>query len=109
MHRTMMEGLVVEAGRFRAGNVGVFDGDVLIHAGTSAAYVPEVMADMFGWLKNAGIHPLLASCVFHFELEFCHPFVDGNGRVGRIGRNRESPARCGQAYNPVAVPAPACF
>lgn len=83
-HRTMMEGLVTEAGCFRAGNVGVFDGDALIHAGTPAAYVPKVMADIFGWLKDTRMHPLLASCVFHFEFEFCHPFADGNGRVGRL-------------------------
>ncbi len=83
-HRTMMEGLVAEAGRFRTGNVGVFDGDALIHAGTPAAYVPEVMADIFGWLGTTEMHPLPASCVFHFEFEFCHPFADGNGRVGRL-------------------------
>ena len=51
-HRTMMEGLVSEAGRFRSGNVGVFDGDALIHAGTPAAYVPEVMADIMGVLPS---------------------------------------------------------
>ncbi len=83
-HRVMMEGLVAEAGRFRSGNVGVFDGGVLIHAGTPAAYVPEVVADIFGWLERTDMHPLLASCVFHFEFEFAHPFADGNGRVGRL-------------------------
>ena len=83
-HRVMMEGLVPEAGRFRNGNVGVFDGDILIHAGTPAAHAPEVMAGIFGWLKQTSMHPLLASCVFHFEFEFCHPFLDGNGRTGRL-------------------------
>lgn len=83
-HQVMMDGLVGEAGRFRSGNVGVFDGDVLIHAGTPAAYVPEVMADIFGWLKRTDMHPLLSSCVFHFEFEFAHPFADGNGRTGRL-------------------------
>lgn len=83
-HRTMMDGLVTSAGRFRTGNVGVFDGDELIHVGTPAAYVPEVMADLFGWLKTTKMHPLPASCVFHFEFEFCHPFADGNGRIGRL-------------------------
>lgn len=83
-HRVMMKGLVPEAGRFRNGNVGVFDGDILIHAGTPAAHVPEVMAGIFGWLKQTSMHPLLASCVFHFEFEFCHPFLDGNGRTGRL-------------------------
>ena len=83
-HRTMMGNLIPEAGRFRSGNVGVFDGNVLIHAGTLAAYVPEVMAGIFGWLRETSMHPLLASCVFHFEFEFCHPFSDGNGRTGRL-------------------------
>lgn len=83
-HGSMMENLVPEAGRFRSGNVGVFDGDVLIHAGTPAAYVPEVMADIFSWLKATTMHPLLSSCIFHFEFEFCHPFSDGNGRTGRL-------------------------
>ena len=83
-HGVMMEGLVSEAGRFRSKNVGVFDGDALIHAGTPAVYVPEVMGDIFSWLGSTGMHPLLASCVFHFEFEFCHPFADGNGRTGRL-------------------------
>lgn len=83
-HEVMMEGLVPEAGRFRSGNVGVFDGDALIHAGTPAAYVPDVMANIFAWLESTTMHPLLASCIFHFEFEFCHPFADGNGRTGRL-------------------------
>lgn len=83
-HGVMMKGLVPEAGRFRSGNVGVFDGGTLIHAGTPAKYVPEVMSDMFAWLGSTTMHPLLASCIFHFEFEFAHPFADGNGRMGRL-------------------------
>ena len=84
VHRVMMGGLVPDAGRFRSGNVGVFNGDTLIHAGTPAAYVPEAMGGLFEWLRATRLHPLLASCVFHFEFEFCHPFSDGNGRMGRL-------------------------
>ena len=84
VHRVMMGGLAPDAGRFRSGNVGVFNGDTLIHAGTPAAYVPEVMGGLFEWLRAPRLHPLLASCVFHFEFEFCHPFSDGNGRMGRL-------------------------
>ena len=84
VHRVMMGGLVPDAGRFRSGNVGVFNGDTLIHAGTPATYVPEVMGGLFEWLRTTRMHPLLASCVFHFEFEFCHPFSDGNGRTGRL-------------------------
>lgn len=83
-HRLMMTDLVREAGRFRSGNVGVFSNGQLIHAGTPAAYVPEVMGQLFDWLRNTGMHPLLKSCVFHYEFEFIHPFADGNGRMGRF-------------------------
>lgn len=84
VHGAMMEGLTPEAGRFRSGNVGVFDGGRLIHAGTPATYVPEVVSDLFSWLRSTNMHPLLASCIFHFEFEFIHPFSDGNGRTGRL-------------------------
>ncbi|MDJ1649617.1 MULTISPECIES: Fic family protein [Gordonibacter] len=83
-HRVMMDGLVKEAGSFRSKNAGVFDGDRLIHAGTPANYVPEVMKDLFGWMNKTDLHPLLMSCVFHYEFEFVHPFLDGNGRTGRL-------------------------
>ena len=59
-HGVMMEGLRKDAGTFRTKNAGVYDGDRLIHAGTPASYVPEVMADLFEWLGSTKLHPLLA-------------------------------------------------
>ena len=83
-HKELMGGLVSEAGRLRSGNVGVFAGDKLIHAGTPAKYVPNVLVDLFSWLASGEVHPLITSCVFHYEFEFIHPFQDGNGRMGRL-------------------------
>lgn len=83
-HRFMMEGLVKEAGCFRSRNAGVYSGDVLIHAGTPANYVPELMQELFSWLKSSKQHPLIKGCIFHYEFEFIHPFADGNGRTGRL-------------------------
>lgn len=83
-HKAMMTGLVPEAGRFRSKNAGVFERERLIHAGTPAKYVPSLMDDLFSWLARSDMHPLLRSCVFHYEFEFIHPFADGNGRTGRL-------------------------
>ena len=83
-HGTMMAGLVDEAGMFRKGGVGVFDGDKPIHIAPAADRVRDLMSDLFGWLENADDHLLIRSCVFHYEFEFIHPFADGNGRIGRL-------------------------
>ena len=83
-HKIMMEGLVKEAGSFRSGNVGIYAGTKLIHAGTPAKYVPDLMKQLFTWLKQSKYHPLVKSCLFHYEFEFIHPFADGNGRTGRL-------------------------
>ena len=83
-HKLLMDGLVKEAGRFRSENVGVYAGGQLIHAGTPAKYVPDLVAQLMSWLKESKLHPLVKSCVFHYEFEFIHPFADGNGRTGRL-------------------------
>ena len=83
-HGTMMSGLVDEAGMFRKGGVGVFDGDKPIHIAPPADRVRDLMSNLFGWLENADDHLLIRSCVFHYEFEFIHPFADGNGRIGRL-------------------------
>ena len=83
-HKIMMNGLVKEAGVFRSSNVGVYAGTELIHAGTPAKYVPDLMQQLFTWLKESKYHPLVKSCIFHYEFEFIHPFQDGNGRMGRL-------------------------
>ena len=83
-HGTMMSGLFDEAGMFRKGGVGVFNGDKPIHIAPPADRVRDLMSDLFGWLENADDHLLIRSCVFHYEFEFIHPFADGNGRIGRL-------------------------
>ena len=82
-HSLMMVELVENAGHYRKGSVGVFDGDKCIHVAPSADRVPTLMAELFAWVKETKTHPLISSCVFHYEFEFIHPFMDGNGRMGR--------------------------
>ena len=83
-HKIMMEGLVKEAGTFRSKGVGVYAGEQLIHTGTPANYVTDLICQLFDWLKKSKLHPLVKGCIFHYEFEFIHPFADGNGRIGRL-------------------------
>ena len=82
-HGLMMADLVDNAGRYRKGGVGVFAGEQCIHMAPPADNVPFLIADLFEWISTTDTHPLVSSCVFHYEFEFIHPFMDGNGRMGR--------------------------
>lgn len=82
-HELMMQALVDKSGCYRTSGVGVFDGDKCIHMAPPADRVPTLMAELFEWVKKTDVHPLVSSCVFHYEFEFIHPFIDGNGRMGR--------------------------
>jgi Fic family protein len=84
-HKYLMNGLIKEAGRFRQGNVGILKGKEVSHVAPPASRVPNLMADLFSYLKkDKNTHLLIRSCVFHYELMFIHPFADGNGRAGRL-------------------------
>jgi Fic family protein len=83
-HQFMTTQLVQEAGHFRSQGVGVFEGSKLIHAGANYQFVPQLIAGLFIWAKKTDIHSLIKSSVVHFEIEFINPFIDGNGRIGRL-------------------------
>ncbi len=83
-HKLMLQGLVDRNGKYRTDGVGIFDGEKVVHLAPPANRVPELMFDLFEWLKISDVHPLIKSCVFHYEFEFIHPFQDGNGRMGRL-------------------------
>ena len=83
-HKLMVENLVDRNGVYRKEGAGVFDGSVVVHLAPPAGRVSELMSDLFRWLKESSVHPLVKSCVFHYEFEFIHPFEDGNGRMGRL-------------------------
>ena len=83
-HKLMMHDLVKQSGKYRKEGVGIFDGKGLVHVAPPADRVPCLMNELFEWLKKTDVHPLIKSCVFHYEFEFIHPFEDGNGRMGRL-------------------------
>ena len=85
-HGILTKYVVDESGDFRKGEEGVFNGDQCIFMAPPAMLVPQLMDELFCWMKEAqnDVHPLILSCVFHYEFVFIHPFADGNGRMARL-------------------------
>lgn len=83
-HGLLMNGLVKSAGKFRSGGAGIVKGQDLKHIAPKASMVQALIKDLFAYLKKDKDPLLIKSCVFHYELEFIHPFEDGNGRMGRL-------------------------
>jgi len=83
-HKLLMNGLVEKAGEFRNESVGIVHGKDIAHIAPPYQNVPYLMNDLFKYIKNNEDPVLIKSCVFHYEMEFIHPFTDGNGRMGRL-------------------------
>jgi len=84
-HKVLMKGLVDNAGKYRAKNVGVFSGTKVKHIAPKPIFVSELITNTFSWMKKEKeLHPLILSSIIHYEIEFIHPFEDGNGRMGRF-------------------------
>ena len=85
-HGFMTRYVVEESGDFRRGEEGVFRDGRCIFLAPPAQFVSQLMDDLFGWMNKArgSVHPLIMSCVFHYEFVFIHPFTDGNGRMARL-------------------------
>jgi Fic family protein len=84
IHGIMMKDLLSDAGNFRQSGVGLFEGKEVIHVAPPHKNVSGLMADLFTYLDEPNDGLLIKSCVFHYEFEFIHPFLDGNGRMGRL-------------------------
>lgn len=83
-HEILMQGLIKNAGKYRNSGVGIVKGSQVAHLAPPASNVSFLMKDLFTYLKKSNELILIKSCVFHYEMEFIHPFSDGNGRMGRL-------------------------
>jgi Fic family protein len=70
------------AGRFRSGKEWVRVGN---HLGANPQFVPALMQELVDNYNEKKISYFLDGIAyFHAEFETIHPFVDGNGRMGRV-------------------------
>lgn len=83
-HKILMQGLIHQAGKYRTSGVGIVKGNKITHVAPPAQNIPYLMKELFNYVKKSDDLILIKSCVFHYEMEFIHPFSDGNGRMGRL-------------------------
>ena len=83
-HQNLMGNLIEGAGKYRTQNVGIIKGSKAENLAPPYENVPFLMKDLFKYIKKSDEIELIKSCVFHYEMEFIHPFLDGNGRMGRL-------------------------
>lgn len=101
-HSQLMKGLIDLHGKYRTKNVGVLKGTIVKHVAPKPVMVPELMTNLFHWIKTEKeLHLLIMSCIVHYEIEFIHPFEDGNGRIGRFWQSVIM-----RSFNPVFIYVP---
>ena len=83
-HKILMNNLIIKSGKYRNKGVGIVKGSKVEHVAPPFQNVPYLMKNLFEYLKTKEEIELIKSCVFHYEIEFIHPFIDGNGRMGRL-------------------------
>lgn len=59
--------------------------DRIIHTGlTPESKIIEAMTRALEFLQDESVDELFRVCIFHYLIEYIHPFYDGNGRLGRF-------------------------
>jgi len=91
-HSQLMDGLE-EKKKWGLRDGGVFighkEGDELVVKHNppfhTRAEIEKALTELYDWLRDEKeIHPLLKAGIFHHQFAYIHPFLDGNGRIGRI-------------------------
>lgn len=54
------------------------------HTPPDPIMVPEMMEKLIAEFTKKKLHPIENAALFHLKFEGIHPFVDGNGRTGRL-------------------------
>ncbi len=86
LHKLVTTGVAEQSGHFRKESSAIFN-----QAGI-AIYVPPPPSEIQGYLKQLFAYinsqkeqfPLVRAFIAHLIFEKIHPFLDGNGRVGRL-------------------------
>jgi Fic family protein len=85
LHEIAMKNLSVNVGGFRTEQSAIFDqGGNAIYLAPPEFEIEQLIKKMLLNYESNYQHPLIRAAIFHYQFEKIHPFLDGNGRVGRL-------------------------
>ena len=86
MHKFVLSGLSASAGHFRSEMNAIFDvSGAVVYLPPPPSLVEGLLKGLVNYLNgNEEKFIPIKACIAHFIFEKIHPFIDGNGRVGRI-------------------------
>ncbi len=83
-HNVLMSGLIDSSGSYRKEHVGIASNGEVKTVFPDPQKVNELCKHLFNYIAESKDHYLVKSAIIHYLIESIHPFVDGNGRIGRF-------------------------
>lgn len=84
LHKMVIQNVSIEAGRLRAEPSAIFNqAGIAIYMTPPPAELKQLIKQLIK-LSKSREHSVIKGALVHFSFEKIHPFIDGNGRVGRL-------------------------
>ncbi len=85
IHAKSLYNLRSDAGQFRAQQSAIFNSaGVAVYLTPPPQDITSLLTAFFAQYSSSPHHPIIQVIISHYQFEKIHPFLDGNGRVGRL-------------------------
>lgn len=86
LHKQVLKKLSIDAGNFRNEPSAIFNSaGVAIYISPSSKKIQKFLSELLNYINSdSEKFPLITAFIAHLIFEKIHPFIDGNGRVGRL-------------------------
>ena len=85
LHKIIMNNIYSGTENFRTEPCAIYNtAGIAIYLAPPAQKIHELLNNLIKEINNSKEHCLIKAAIFQFKFEKIHPFLDGNGRVGRL-------------------------
>lgn len=85
LHQKVTQHLNPEAGKFRIEPSAIYNqAGIAIYIAPMVEEIRPLINQLIDSVTSSKLHPAILAAISHYQFEKIHPFIDGNGRVGRL-------------------------